>query len=508
MWITAYLTNKGVPATGFNVLLDIIDVPTSGVLVNNQAMTEVGQGFYKYEWGAYDGDAEYLFQAFVTGGLTGYDQYAVASNRDDLEMAGKLPNNFFMGASTGTDKDDEIDDILADTSVMEPLVSAHLDASVTGVYALIDALNDISQADVQAAMTAQGYTTGRAGFLDYLTTGTADIMLQILGLNDISITDVQTALTQQGYTTGRAGYLDYLTTGTAEILKEVLGITGTIANELTIADVQTAMTNQGYTTGRATNLDFLDAPISSITGSAPTVEQIWSELLPGAYGAGEAGYILGTYLNTGVAAVLNEILGLNDLSIGDVQDAMTAQGYTTGRATLLDNLDAPISSITGSAPTVEQIWSELLPGAYSVGEAGYIVGTYIDAPISGIPTGTCPTVNDFWSELLPGAYNPGEAGYIVGAYLNTGSSDILYLILGMTGTSTVVPAVITGTLTTELSNLLEELHQEKGLGGLDWPGTGTPMDVSGVQRSVPGQWVQSIEADTPVTGTVRVRRVS
>ena len=69
-------------------------------------------------------------------------------------------------------------------------------------------------------------------------------------------------------------------------------------------------------------------------------------------------------------------------------------------------------------------------------------------------------------------------------------------------------AVITGTLTTEQLALLEELHQEKGLGGLDWPGTGTPMDVSAVHRTVPGQWYQTIEADTPETGTVRVRRVS
>lgn len=48
---------------------------------------------------------------------------------------------------------------------------------------------------------------------------------------------------------------------------------------------------------------------------------------------------------TGIIANLTAIGNLVDLSIADVQTALTNQGYTAGRAGNLDNLDATISSI-------------------------------------------------------------------------------------------------------------------------------------------------------------------
>ena len=74
-----------------------------------------------------------------------------------------------------------LDTVLADTAAMEPLVTANLDATVSSratpadiaaseatILAAIAALNNLSQADVQAALTAQGYTTARAALLDFL----------------------------------------------------------------------------------------------------------------------------------------------------------------------------------------------------------------------------------------------------------------------------------------------------------------------------------------------------
>lgn len=49
-------------------------------------------------------------------------------------------------------------------------------------------------------------------------------------------------------------------------------------------------------------------------------------------------------LDTQLAANLAAITGLNDLSSADIQAALTAQGYTVGRAAALDNLDAAVSS--------------------------------------------------------------------------------------------------------------------------------------------------------------------
>lgn len=106
--------------------------------------------------------------------------------------------------------------------------------------------------------------------------------------------------------------------------------------------------------------------------AAATATAVWSEALPGAFGAGEAGNIVGNNLDASVADVLadtaaidarlpadpadesnqlaqhaqtqSDIAALNDLSIADVQTAMTNQGYTAARAPNLDNLDAAVSS--------------------------------------------------------------------------------------------------------------------------------------------------------------------
>lgn len=55
--------------------------------------------------------------------------------------------------------------------------------------------------------------------------------------------------------------------------------------------------------------------------------------------------IVSTNLDAAISAVLSAIGSLNNLSLTDVQDAMTAQGFTTLRAALLDNLDASVASV-------------------------------------------------------------------------------------------------------------------------------------------------------------------
>jgi len=71
-----------------------------------------------------------------------------------------------------------------------------------------------------------------------------------------------------------------------------------------------------------------------------------------------------------------------------------------------------------------------------------------------------------------------------------------------TGTAVVaaVPSVITGTLTSEQATQLDELHAIQGLQ------TGTPLEVSETERRVLGKITQTVEADTPSSGTVRVTR--
>lgn len=94
--------------------------------------------------------------------------------------------------------------------------------------ALVAALNDLSITDVQTALTNQGYTVVRAGLIDNLDVAVSTrnsvvpmtaalsqtehdaTQAAIGGLNDLSQADVQSAMTAQGYTAARAILLDNL----------------------------------------------------------------------------------------------------------------------------------------------------------------------------------------------------------------------------------------------------------------------------------------------------------
>jgi hypothetical protein len=58
MWITTYFNNYNAPATGLSPIIKIRNVET-GVLVVSGTMTEVGDGFYTYDFGGYDITKDY-----------------------------------------------------------------------------------------------------------------------------------------------------------------------------------------------------------------------------------------------------------------------------------------------------------------------------------------------------------------------------------------------------------------------------------------------------------------
>lgn len=124
-----------------------------------------------------------------------------------------------VGAPAAGSVDEHLDDILTDTSTMQPIVSTNLDATVssrstsvevgavtTAVLAAIAALQDLSIADVQTALTNQGLTVVRAALLDNLDAAIStratpgDITTAIGGLNDISVGDILTAVLGSGNT--------------------------------------------------------------------------------------------------------------------------------------------------------------------------------------------------------------------------------------------------------------------------------------------------------------------
>lgn len=184
MEILAFFTSGGSPATGLSATIDVWLIGT-GQVVTAAAMTEVGGGFYSYTFSAYDPTNDYAFRADGGSTLSGGDRYKSGSNFI-AAVEEKLPTNYIMGSSDQDDHDTTIDAIdgrlpsdPADQSAVEAAISAsetavvaEVDANETKIDALalaIAALNDLSSADVQAALDAQGYTSVRAALLDLLT---------------------------------------------------------------------------------------------------------------------------------------------------------------------------------------------------------------------------------------------------------------------------------------------------------------------------------------------------
>jgi len=225
--------------------------------------------------------------------------------------------------------------------------------------------------DVQAGLTAQGYTAARAIKLDDLDAAVSSRATQAQILSDATPFqgaridaaissravpgDVQSGLTAQGYTVARAGNLDNLDAA--------------VTTRATPADVPAGMTTQGYTTGRAPKLDALDANVS--TRAVPA----------------------------------------------DVTAGLTAQGYTTIRAPKLDNLDAAISS--RSAPgaqmalttpavdgVVNALWDEPTSGHVTPGTTGKAL---LDAGAVSDPLVIAAAV---WDKAAASHTSPGTMGQL------------------------------------------------------------------------------------------------
>jgi hypothetical protein len=237
----------------------------------------------------------------------------------------------FAGASIAAIKA-KTDNLPADPADESNQLAQH-----AATQAAIAALNDLSQADVQSAMTAQGYTTTRAGYLDRL---------------DATITS-------------RAAPGDAM-----DLVTNALDAAALAADAVT--EIQSAILSDAT--------PFQGARVDAAVSSRATQAQILSDATPFA-GASIAGIKARTdNLPSDPADESNQlaqhtatqaaIAALQDLSIADVQTALTNQGYTPTRAGYLDNLDAAITTRATNAGAADAVWDELLSGHAVVGSAG------------------------------------------------------------------------------------------------------------------------------------------
>ena len=126
MYITTYFASQGVPATGLTPTIKIRDLSDNSVVINSVAMSEVGDGFYKYNFAAYDAAKDYAIRCDGGNTLSGADRYTISST----ETMGLNDKTGFSLSATGADL------ILKSSTFIQAIVAAVNELATYGLTAL------------------------------------------------------------------------------------------------------------------------------------------------------------------------------------------------------------------------------------------------------------------------------------------------------------------------------------------------------------------------------------
>ena len=80
MIISAYFTDSGAPKTGLSPTVTVYDLSDNTKAVDAASMTEVGGGFYKYDFTGFDSSEDYSIICDGGSGLSNSERYVVAGS--------------------------------------------------------------------------------------------------------------------------------------------------------------------------------------------------------------------------------------------------------------------------------------------------------------------------------------------------------------------------------------------------------------------------------------------
>ena len=82
MWVTAFFTNGGTPELGLSATVRIRKLSDDSLVVTDAAMSEVGDGHYKYDFTAYDENINYAIRCDGSATLSGAERYTYGGNEN------------------------------------------------------------------------------------------------------------------------------------------------------------------------------------------------------------------------------------------------------------------------------------------------------------------------------------------------------------------------------------------------------------------------------------------
>jgi len=196
MIISSFFTKDLAPATGLSPTIRIRDLSDNSLVVTDAAMSEVGDGWYKYDFTGYSTAKDYAIRSDGTSTLSGSERYQYAGNENfkgdvadqvwDEPIAdhtasgatGEALDNASIGASSGsaglTIETHTVSDFYIGETATLVIMPLDNGAIVTGITPQAD----IYKPDDTAYLTNQEFTeVGTTGIytLDITTTGSEDI---------------------------------------------------------------------------------------------------------------------------------------------------------------------------------------------------------------------------------------------------------------------------------------------------------------------------------------------
>lgn len=101
MYVTAFFTSSGVPQTGLTPTIRIRDVITNTLIITDDTMSEVGDGWYKYSFASYDPDVDYVVRCDGGATLTGSERYAYAgTDSESGDMIAQAVQPYILADAT------------------------------------------------------------------------------------------------------------------------------------------------------------------------------------------------------------------------------------------------------------------------------------------------------------------------------------------------------------------------------------------------------------------------
>lgn len=306
MIFTCFFTSSGAPATGLSPTITIRKVSDGSAVVSAQAMTEVGSGWYRYDYAGYDETLDYVFVADGGAGQPAGERYVFGATDGAGTMTQVLTDTAEVQAelADGGRTDLLIDSILADTNELQAdwVNGGRLDLLVDGIKAKTDNLpaspaNETTLTTIDGIVDSILADTGELQ-TDWTNGGRLDLLVDGIKAKTDNL-PASPAATGAAMTL-TAAYDAAKTAATQTSVDTIDGIVDSI-----LADTNELQTNQG---------NWLTA-----TGFAVPGDQMDLVNAPNA--------IAITAIQAGMATSA-EITALNDVSVGDLTGAIVEGSLT------------------------------------------------------------------------------------------------------------------------------------------------------------------------------------